>query len=272
MAMAKQSNGWILPNIRSGTSEPIIIAMDLFVDRYRSKLTLFELSNIVIPHLTVIAQLTSGSDTSILWANIGSVGPVILKYCILKMGVAQLNIFVFKIPNKRSHGNSCNAKRNYKPCWWRFFWYYRHFILSEFLDELKFSWSFPLYLLKFELVEFRKKFARSSENKYTHDTVFKVLNSLNLSRKIHTIGHRVQITRIKFETLLFPHSKSTQEKADRPLRPSGSVNTWYQYLLQGLTLTSALARNTFGLKQLIPLERFYQWLRRNLARIVYISL
>ena len=66
MAMAKQSNGGILPNIRSGTSEPIIIAMDLFVDRYRSKLTLFELSNIVIPHLTVIAQLTSGSDTFIL--------------------------------------------------------------------------------------------------------------------------------------------------------------------------------------------------------------
>ena len=158
MAMAKQSNGWILPNIRSGTSEPIIIAMDLFVDRYRSKLTLFELSNIVIPHLTVIAQLTSGSDTSILWANIGSVGPVILKYCILKMGVAQLNIFVFKIPNKRSHGNSCNAKRNYKPCWWRFFWYYRHFILSEFFDALKFSALFATIWVGRVQIKIRKKF------------------------------------------------------------------------------------------------------------------
>ena len=82
MAMAKQSKGGILPNIISGTSEPIMIAIDLFVDRYLWKLRvwLFEHSIILIPRLTVIAQLTSGSETFILWANMGSVGPVILKY------------------------------------------------------------------------------------------------------------------------------------------------------------------------------------------------
>ena len=51
----------------------------------------------MVPCLTVIAQLTSGSETFMLWAKMGKVGPVILNnYFKSGSGRAEFTIRLFK--------------------------------------------------------------------------------------------------------------------------------------------------------------------------------